>query len=76
MDTTPHTLATLFEQLGLDASRPAIEAFIAGHRLEESRKIHEAPFWNEAQRDFLRSALGQDADWAVKVDELAVRLSA
>ncbi|UXY55654.1 DUF2789 domain-containing protein [Pseudomonas tohonis] len=75
MDTTPHNLATLFEQLGLESGHDRIEAFIAEHPLADGQKIHEAPFWNDAQSAFLRNALVQDADWAVEVDELAVRLS-
>lgn len=75
MDTTPHNLATLFEQLGLESEHSEIEAFIANHHLANGQKIHDAPFWNAAQSAFLRNALAQDADWAVEVDELAVRLS-
>ncbi|WP_431484308.1 DUF2789 domain-containing protein [Pseudomonas solani] len=75
MDTTPHNLATLFEQLGLESDHRQIEAFIADHPLVDGQKIQDAPFWNEAQSAFLRNALVQDADWAVEVDELAVRLS-
>lgn len=75
MDTSPHTLAALFKQLGLPNERQQIDAFLAGHRLADGQAIAEAPFWNEAQATFLREALEDDSDWAEEVDELACRLS-
>ncbi|UVE18673.1 DUF2789 domain-containing protein [Pseudomonas sp. LS44] len=75
MDTTPHTLTTLFEQLGLPSDRTSIDNFIASYRLEPGVRLPDAPFWTESQASFLRNSLRDDADWAVEVDELAVRLS-
>ncbi|MDF3932662.1 DUF2789 domain-containing protein [Pseudomonas citronellolis] len=75
MDTTPHTFAELFKQLGLPNERQDIDAFLAGHRLEADQALADAPFWNEAQATFLREALDDDSDWAEEVDELAARLS-
>ena len=40
-----------------------------------SRAWH-APFWNDAQRQFLREELREDADWAIVVDELSEALHA
>jgi len=75
MDTTPHTLANLFKQLGLPDGRSEIDAFLGSHRLIEGQKLPDAPFWSAAQAQFLREAWQQDSDWAEDVDELAVRLS-
>lgn len=75
MDTNPHTLSVLFEQLGLPSDRASIDAFISTHRLQPGDKLSHAPFWNEAQAAFLRNALVSDDDWAIEVDELAVRLT-
>ncbi|MDX1594701.1 MAG: DUF2789 domain-containing protein [Gammaproteobacteria bacterium] len=75
MDTTEHTLATLFEQLGLDGDADAIEAFIETHRpLHPEQRLVDAPFWNDAQRAFLAEAIIDDSDWAERVDELDVLL--
>lgn len=43
----------LFEQLGLDASEPAISLFIATHQLPAHTKMTEAEYWTESQRQFL-----------------------
>ncbi len=75
MDTTPHDLTTLFEQLGLPGDAAAIDAFIEAHRpLPAATRLADAPFWTPAQRAFLVEALGADSDWAERVDELDVRL--
>lgn len=76
MDTSLHSMATLFEQLGLAADRESIERFLASHRLARGQNLVEAPFWTEAQARFLREAWCEDADWVEQVDELAVSLSA
>ena len=71
MDTQEHTLPKLFEQLGLPSDPEGMQAFIAGHRpLEATVRLHEAPWWNVAQADFLRESIEQDAEWAEAVDEL------
>jgi hypothetical protein len=75
MDITPHSMETLFAQLGLPNDAPSIERFIAtcGH-LDNGVPLHEARFWNPAQAAFLRDAVTQDADWAETVDALNTRL--
>lgn len=71
MDTNPHTLNTLFEQLGLPADEASIHTFVAEHRpLGLHTPLHQAPWWNEAQAAFLEEAIEEDADWAEAVDEL------
>ncbi|MCY1288453.1 hypothetical protein D9M68_251320 [compost metagenome] len=77
MDTSiPHSLANLFEQLGLAADPASIDTFISSHRLKPGQTITEGEFWSAAQAAFLRESLQDDSDWAEEVDELAVRLGA
>ena len=74
MDAPIPTLKTLFEQLGLDSSPEAIDAFIVEHPLPEDVKLIDAPFWSAQQAQFLKEELREDADWAIAVDELNQRL--
>ena len=76
MDTNPSSMTNLFLQLGLPADKPAIAAFIEDHQLPEQTALVDAPFWNDAQRQFLREELREDADWAIVVDELSEALHA
>jgi len=75
MDTSHHDLSSLFLQLGLPGEPQAIDAFLAGHRLNAGTALAEAPFWSRAQAEFLREALADDSDWAEAADELAMLLS-
>ena len=68
------SLALLFSQLGLASSPAAIELYVRTHQLAASENLHDAPFWNTAQRDFLISHLVQDDDWAIWIDELNQQL--
>jgi hypothetical protein len=71
MDTSRHTLSTLFEQLGLPSEASNVEHFIAEHRpLPPDIALAHARFWNQAQKDFLIEALDADSDWAEQVDTL------
>lgn len=74
MDAPIPTLETLFEQLGLDPSPEAIDAFIDAHPLAEDVKLIDAPFWKPQQAQFLKEQLREDAEWAIAVDELNQRL--
>lgn len=75
METTMHSESDLFEQLGLPSSEKDIQAFISSyHPLPANIKLHEAPFWNNAQARFLRDQIAIDADWAVPIDKLDARL--
>jgi hypothetical protein len=71
MDTSTHTFADLFDQLGLPSSEAEIQAFVASHR-----PLPEDSFWSPAQAQFLREQLLVDADWAEVVDQLNVSLRA
>ena len=71
------TLSDLFQQLGLASDAQAIEQFIRQHQgVCRQHTLVTAPVWNESQRQFLREAIAQDADWAIVADELTRRLSA
>ena len=74
MDAPIPTLETLFEQLGLDSTQEAIDAFIVAHPLPEDVKLIDAPFWSDQQAAFLKEELRDDAEWAIPVDELNQRL--
>jgi hypothetical protein len=76
MDTTEPRMTNLFLQLGLAADHAAIAAFIGTHQLPEETALADAPYWNAGQRQFLREQLGEDADWAIVVDELSEALHA
>lgn len=75
MEQSTHSFSELFRQLGLPADNAFIERFILEHRpLPEDVKISEASFWTDGQRDFLKKALLEDADWAPMVDQLNAEL--
>jgi len=60
----------LFQQLGLDASAEGIETFIHEHQLHKDLTLLEAPYWSEAQRQFLSEKIASDGEWAIVVDQL------
>ena len=74
MITTEPTMTNLFLQLGLDASEQGIARFIEGHQLAADVLMADAPYWNDAQREFLAEQLKADAVWAVIVDQLSESL--
>ncbi|SPL69696.1 DUF2789 family protein [Acinetobacter stercoris] len=68
------SLELLFSQLGLANSLAAIELYVRTHQIPAGMPLHDAPFWNRSQRDFLISHLVQDDDWAIWIDELNQQL--
>jgi hypothetical protein len=71
MDTSIHTMQTLFSQLGLESDEEQINAFIEKYRpLHPNIALSEADFWNETQTTFLAEALAEDSDWCELVDQL------
>lgn len=71
MDTSIHTMQTLFCQLGLSGDEKQINAFIEKHSpLPRNIALSEADFWNEAQAAFLSEAIEENSDWCELVDEL------
>ncbi len=76
MITTDPTMTHLFQQLGLDDSAQAIARFIQGHQLPTGVALGDAPYWSDAQRQFLAEQLKADAPWALIVDQLSQALHA
>ncbi|MGM0767841.1 MAG: DUF2789 domain-containing protein [Pseudomonadota bacterium] len=75
MDTSKHTLSTLFEQLGLASDNAAIDDFIARYSpLPSEIALQDAPFWSESQAQFLEEGLEDDSDWAEIIDELDAQM--
>ncbi|WP_148861486.1 DUF2789 domain-containing protein [Marinobacter fonticola] len=71
MDTSQHTLQTLFAQLGLPADQESVETFIANYApLPQEVALPDATFWNAAQSSFLHQGIEDDSDWAEVIDEL------
>lgn len=70
MDTTNHSMQTLFEQLGLSSNETAIENFIFNNHMGKDIPLDHAAFWNTGQAQFIREALDQDSDWSEVVDQL------
>ncbi|SFD96721.1 DUF2789 domain-containing protein [Paracidovorax konjaci] len=76
MITTEPTMTNLFLQLGLDESPEAIAEFIRTHQLANEVRVADAPFWSDAQRQFLAEQLKADAPWAMVVDQFNEALHA
>ncbi|MDU8501565.1 DUF2789 domain-containing protein [Pseudomonas syringae] len=74
MEPTTTTINDLFVQLALDSDDESIDTFIASHLLPDDVKLIDADFWTQRQADFLKEQLHEDAEWAMVVDELNVRL--
>ncbi|MFE8071237.1 DUF2789 domain-containing protein [Marinobacteraceae bacterium S3BR75-40.1] len=75
MDTSQHTMATLFEQLGLPSDEGSIESFIQRHApLPREVALEDAPFWNATQSHFIAEGLDEDSDWAEVIDHLDAQL--
>ena len=71
METFSHQFRELFQQLGLASDPTGIARFIANHApLASNVRLTDAPFWTEAQVQFLCEAVHHDADWAAAVDAL------
>ncbi|MCX7169952.1 MAG: DUF2789 family protein [Proteobacteria bacterium] len=73
MSPVSPSMTLLFEQLGLEHSPEAIQAFIAAHRVRPggySGPIQEAPFWTHSQSELLSQALADDSEWSGLVDRL------
>lgn len=76
MDDTQPRMRNLFLQLGLDADDAAIASFIRTHQLPAETRVAEAPFWSDAQRQFIGEQWQADAPWAIVIDELNEALHA
>lgn len=75
MEMQNHSLASLFDQLGLGSTDQDISDFIRAHApIIGTKALHEANFWNSSQAVFLKKAKEDDADWADIVDRLNIIL--
>lgn len=74
MPGTKPRMSNLFRQLGLPADEDSIANFINTHQVAMDAKLTEAPFWTDAQGEFLLEALQLDAAWAITVDQLSEAL--
>ncbi|MBJ9974136.1 DUF2789 domain-containing protein [Pseudomonas sp. S75] len=63
-------MTNLFLQLGLPADEASIAQFIGTHQLPSGVEFTEAPYWSDAQRQFLSEQIKADATWAIVVDQL------
>lgn len=70
MDDTHPRMRTLFQQLGLASDDAAIATFLRTHQLPNDVRVAEAPYWSDAQRQFIAEQWQADAQWAIVVDEL------
>ena len=71
MDTSTHSMSTLFAQLGLPSGDADIDTFVARHApLKADISLNDAPFWSAAQARFISDAWREDSDWAELVDQL------
>lgn len=70
MDTSVHTLETLFSQLGLPNNQTAMQAFFANNHLPNNIPLEQAAFWSAGQAQFIRESREEDSDWAEVVDQL------
>lgn len=72
---TYNNICNLFDQLGLPSDEVSINAFFERYvPLASDVPLWDAPWWNEAQAQFLQEAIGDDATWPMAVDELNTRL--
>ena len=70
-----HTIVSLFNQLGLESTDEAMDAFINRNSpLPGNIMLHEADFWNTSQASCLKDMKDEDADWAEIVDQLDAML--
>jgi hypothetical protein len=69
-----HSLATLFEQLGLSGTQKDMETFFKTHHLSDNIQLHKADFWNQSQMQFLEEGITDDGEWAIVIDEMSTLL--
>lgn len=75
MNLVTLTMNSLFNQLGLKHSDPAISDFFhTAPPLSPAQPLHKSLMWNQAQADFLLQAIAEDSEWCALVDQLDVCL--
>lgn len=75
-DNAQHRFHQLFEQLGLPSTPQEIAGFISRNRpLPNDVLLVEAPFWDDAQRQFLSEKKATDSpEWVQLIDQLNAAL--
>ena len=75
MEMPTHTIVSLFNQLGLESTDEAMDAFINRNSpLPGNIMLHKADLWNTSQAFCLKEMKDEDADWAEIVDQLDTML--
>jgi len=70
-----HQFHELFAQLGLPDDEPGMADFLNRHKgMADGMRLPDAPYWTEAQAQFLRESLRLDSDWSGLVDRLSQAL--
>jgi diphthamide synthase (EF-2-diphthine--ammonia ligase) len=69
-------MTQLFKQLGLASDEASIQLFISQHEgVCRECGLVQAPIWSDTQREFLKEAVAEDADWAIPAEALTAALS-
>ena len=77
IESTGHSMANLFAQLGLPSETNEVQQFIVtNRRLSTDILLADAPFWTSAQSVFLKEEILMDADWAAVIEQLNVAIHA
>jgi hypothetical protein len=70
------TMTELFKQLGLPSDEASIQVFIAQNEgVCRQCGLVQAVIWSDSQRNFLKEAVADDADWALPAEALTAALS-
>lgn len=70
------TMTELFKQLGLPSDEASIQVFIAQNEgVCRHCGLVQAVIWTDSQRNFLKEAVADDADWALPAEALTAALS-
>ncbi len=70
------TMTELFKQLGLPSDEASIQVFLAQNEgVCRHCGLVQAVIWTDSQRNFLKEAVADDADWALTAEALTAALS-
>ena len=71
MDSSHHTLAGLFSELGLENNQENITNFLIQHNgIPSDIRLDKADIWSHDQAEFLKDSLTDNSDWAAVVEML------
>jgi Protein of unknown function (DUF2789) len=70
------SMTDLFNQLGLPSDEASIQVFIAQNDgVCRHCGLVQAVIWSDSQRNFLKEAVAEDADWSLPAETLTAALS-